>query len=223
MNKFLSSILSSIGLTSKVSKDNTVLNIVPQQILCTIPTISSDEIQLIPFEKELNDTCVIFHEDDWAQIEFYSKNQIDIIKNKLKDYKEFEKKHKLDMGWSNLYIRTMQRLPIFTTNNQIQSIETALNVKVGSAPILVTMSEILGQVKNGFSFDVNEDVILYGYADGNEILFLGALVKNNNYNELAKAFYKLNSNDDIVLVDWIQQVIFLDLNRNDNSIKLWQP
>ena len=98
-----------------------------------------------------------FHEDEWAQLEFYPKIRLEEIKNILIKYKIFEKKHRTKNGWSDIFLRNISRKEILPNANLLLSLPNASQIP---APILTTASSPLGEVKNSFSITLGNDLIL---------------------------------------------------------------
>ena len=88
------------------------------------------------------------------QIEFFPKSQLEIIQQLLQEYKQFEQAHCAHEGWSGVYIRKIQRIPVFSATQPVASLEELLGIKAGMAPILYTYGKISGRVKNGFSIQI---------------------------------------------------------------------
>ncbi len=202
------------------SQADKVQYIDPKKILFSIPTLSDDMAPLKSFSEKLSGKDFGFHEDDWCQIEFFSKSQLKTIQQILKEYKQFEQEHRVNQGWNAVYLRKIQRVPVMSS---IQDLEKMLGAKAGDAPILFTHSSISGKVKNGFTLPLGGNITLYGYIDGNNIPVLGASVgKNPDDSRLTDAFLKLNASNGLFVVDWRAQLLIIGAS-SDSQVEVWRP
>ena len=192
----------------------------PKKILFSIPTLSDDIAPLEPLSEKPSGKDFGFHEDDWCQIEFFPKSQLNTIQQILKEYKQFEQAHRVHQGWNAVYLRKIQRIPVISS---LQNLEKLLGTKAGDAPILFTSSSISGKVKNGFTLPLGGNITLYGYVDGNNIPVLGASVgKNPDDSRLTDAFLKLNASNGLLVVDWRAQLLIIGAS-SDSQVEVWRP
>jgi hypothetical protein len=219
----MKNLLSSLFNRKNEPQSESFASIDPKRILFSIPTLSDDIAPLEPLRVRPSSKDFAFHEDDWSQIEFFPRSQLNTVQQLLKEYTQFEKDHRANGGWSEVYVRKIQRVPVLSAPDPIEILEELLGVKVGPGPILYTSSEITGRVKNGFSIPLGGNVTIYGYVDHQDIPVLGANVgKNPDDLRLTDAFMKLNASDEVFLVDWRAQLLMIDFDEA-SKIEVWRP
>jgi hypothetical protein len=122
-----------------------------------------------------------------------------------------------------VYVRKVERTSVVGGNQALSKLETVLGAKAGVAAVLFSASSITGQVTNGFSVALGGNITLYGYASQAGIPILGALVgENPDHQLLVRAFAKLNAEEELVLVDWRQQLILVSVAPN-GQLDVWRP
>lgn len=62
-----------------------------------MPTVAADSIDYVLPTKESFQGAPQFHEDEWAQLEFFPKARLGEIQKMLKEYKSFEAKNASNM------------------------------------------------------------------------------------------------------------------------------
>ena len=207
----------------KKEKSKNIQFVDPKKILFSVPTLSDDIAELMPLNEKPNSKDFGFNEDEWCQIEFFPKNQLEIIQQTLREYKRFEQEHRVNEGWNDVYIRKIQRIPVLSDIHPTEKLEKLLGVKVSAAPFLFTSSAISGKVKNGFTIHLGGNIVIYGYVDKENIPVLGANVgENPDDSRLTNAFMKLNASAGLLLVDWRSQLLVIDTN-NASNVKIWRP
>ncbi len=219
MKKIVLILLSILSATfSKGYEKMKTIN--TDKILYSMPTISGDDISYImPTHKSFIDAPQ-FHEDEWCQVQFFHKNQLEKIKKLLIKYKKFEIKHRTKYGWSDIYVRKINSDNLHLSLEELSKI---LLSKVTPSPILTTSSKPLGQVKNGFSIRVEKGVLLYGIQENDSIKSLGTILESDSYKiSLTKIFTKLNKEKSLILVDWRNQNILFSTDEN-GKINIWHP
>lgn len=195
----------------------------PKQILFTIPTLSDDHAPLEPLREKPSDKDFAFHEDEWCQIEFFPRCQLATIQQLLKEYKQFEQAHRVQQGWSQVYLRKIPRVPVVSAARPLEKLEGQLHLNIGSAPILFTYSAISGRVKHGFTISLGGNITLYGYVDDEKIPVLGVSVGSDPENSrLIDAFMNLHASDGLLLVDWRAQLLIMEA-RSVSEVEVWQP
>ncbi len=204
-------------------KSKNVQFVDPKKILFSVPTLSDDIAPLEPLSEKPGSKDFGFHEDEWRQIEFFPKNQLKTIQQILKEYKQFEQAHRVHEGWSDVYVRKIQRVPVLSAIQSIEKLEKLLEAKAGDAPFLFTYGAISGRVKNGFTIPLGGNIAIYGYVDKENIPVLGANVgKNPDDSRLTDAFMKLNASDGLLLVDWRAQLLVIETSSASN-VEIWRP
>lgn len=195
----------------------------PDDLFFSLPTFSEDLPPLFPLEKQPESDAVVFHEDDWSQLEFFPKNQLSEIQRILKEYKPFELANRMEQGWRKAYARKVKRVPVISEEEPVELLEALLGVKAGGAPILISAEEDANVVKGGFTFSLSGDVVLYGYTSGRDVPVLAAILGEEPDDEtLVQAFLTLHASHGLILVDWEQQLVMLAVDE-DGQIEVWEP
>lgn len=221
MRKWLSALLTFVGVVS-AAQSATVKMVDPKDILMTMPTISDD---LAEVEKPgtVDDDDLVFHEDDWMQIEFFDANRLSEIQAKLTEFKAFEAANRHgDGAWKKLYLRVIARKPVVGGTDALGKLAQLLGTKPAAAPVLRTSGFITGRVRNGFTLRLEDNVTLYGYTLDGALPALGAhLGHNADQLALTKAFMKLNAEQRLILVDWIGQIVLT--GTKNGEVEAWRP
>src|ERR1700679_2343031 len=171
----LAGFLVLIGLGGRALADAPAQHVNPNDIRFSTSTISSDTAALEPFAGKPSGQDLLFHEDEWRQIEFFPKERLGEIERKLTELKTFEKAHRKTLGWDKLYVRVLGTAPVLDGHRALKSLEKALGSKAAAAPIVYTgVSTIMGRVAGGFSLPLGGRVSLYGVKDDRGIAVLGA-------------------------------------------------
>lgn len=90
------------------------------------------------------------------------------------------------------------------------------------APILVTFSNLLGQVKDGYSLKLGENAYLYGLKSDKGITVLAAYLAGADDMLLTQAFTSLNKNYELILVDWRQKFVLTSV-ATTGELEVWRP
>lgn len=216
MKKLLASLFNK-------SKTDNIQVVNPKNILFSVPTLSNDIAPLEPLSKKPSNKDFGFHEDEWCQIEFFPKSQLNTIQQILKEYNQFEQAHRVPQGWNDVYVRKIKRMPVLSSTQPIEKLEKLLGVKAGDAPFLFTYGAISGKVKDGFTIPIGGNITIYGYVDGDTIPVLGANVgKNPDDSRLTDTFLKLNASDGLLIVDWRAQLLVIETN-SASEVEVWRP
>lgn len=192
------------------------------KIRYTMPTVAADAIHYVMPTKETFEGAPQFHEDEWAQLEFFPKNRLPEIQKILKEYKTFEKANRTQYGWLKIYARNIARIPSVLPGIAPKKLSSDTAYKLLPAPILVTSSRPLGQVKNGFALQLGENAEIYGLTSDDGISVLGAYLAGADDMLLSRAFASLNSKYGLILVDWRQQFVIVSVAPNGN-FDVWHP
>lgn len=223
MNKTLVAILAAIGVSSMTQAEPQVQMIDPKKINFTMPTVAADDIQFVMPTKESVEGAPQFHEDEWCQLEFYPPERLSEIQKLLTEYKTFEKKHRIQYGWDQIYARRISRKVIVRGSDAAEITAKSIQASVRPAPILTTTSRPLGQVKDGFTLELPGSVFLYGLRTKDGINTLGAIVeRGGDDSQLTKAFMALSKKYQLLLVDWRSQQVLVSMSEK-GSINVWRP
>ena len=222
MRNILASLLALLGTASPAQSQQKPGNIDLSKILYTTPTLSNDIATLEPIVGQPKPAELIFHEDEWSQVEFFPKSQLREVQRLLKEYKPFEQGNRATHGWRNVYVRKIQRLAIVSGDQPLRELEKTLGVNAAPGPILSSAGSVTGRVRNGFTLPLGGNVSLYGYLSAGAIPILGAYVGENPDDlKLTQAFMKLNSKTGAILVDWRAQVILVSTAAG--QVETWRP
>lgn len=223
MKKLLAPLMALFGAANAEQLKPNVEMIDINAILYTMPTVAADSIEFSVPTPESFVGAPQFHEDEWAQLEFFSESRLGEIQKALSEHKPFEKSHRGQYGWSKIYARHITRQPLFQSSQSLSHIASSFSAELGNSPILVTTSKPLGQVKNGFSFPIAPKVNLYGLSDSSGITVLGAILEPGaDDHVLTEVFSKLNTEHNLILVDWRSQMILVAVEPS-GQINVWRP
>lgn len=217
MKKLLASLLTAIGATSVSHATPRVETVDINLLRYSMPTVAGDSIEYVVPTQASFRGAPQFHEDEWAQLEFFHKSRLTEIQRILSDYKPFEKANRTQHGWNKIYSRQIVRKQVLPSDASLNEIGTRL-----PAPILGTSSKPLGQVKNGFSIKLGEGAHLYGLSDSKGISVLAAHLAGADDMLLTKAFTILSKKHGLILVDWRQQLILVSVVPT-GEIDFWRP
>lgn len=224
MKRLLTSLLTLAGITGSAQPSPVVQSLDPKTILFSVPTLSNDIAALEKMERASDATDLIFHEDDWSQVEFLPKSLLPEIQRMLKEYTAFEQANRVPgSGWRNVYVRKIPRQPLVAGPEPVQQIEKILGAKRGGVLALYSTATTGGRVKDGFVLPLGGNVTLYGYTTNEGIPVLGANVgQNPDDTKLTHAFTKLNASAGLVLVDWRAQMLLVS-TKESGQIEVWRP
>jgi hypothetical protein len=195
----------------------------PQTILFSIPTISNDLAPMEPVLQRPEASCHFINEDDWSQVEFFPKSQLAEVQRMLRDYKQFEAAHRLEHGWKKAYIRDIARHAVIANPKALDRLVMKIGAQAGPAAIIFSGNSIVGRVANGFTIPLGGNVVLYGYETSAGIEVLGASVGSDpDDRKLTEVFAKLNRDEGLILVDWVQQLVLVSVG-HDGQIGVFRP
>jgi hypothetical protein len=222
MKKLIASVLALAGIAGPVAAQK-VQTLDPGSILFTTPTLSDDLAPLEPLNRNPSDADVIFHEDEWSQVEFLAMARLAEVQRMLKELKSFERTHRAQHGWRQVFVRRLERTPVIAGSRPIHQLEDRLGAKAGDGPLLFSTSGAPQRVKDGFSLPLGGNVTLYGYAGAQGVPLLGAHVGGNPDDfKLTQAFMKLNASHQLLLVDWRAQIVLVSVTK-EGQIDIWRP
>ncbi|MCP1576162.1 hypothetical protein J2S30_004541 [Herbaspirillum rubrisubalbicans] len=221
MKKIFATILESLGGKSTQGEPEPpkAVDVPAESIQFSMPTISMDSIEFdMPTESSF-DGAPQFHEDEWAQLEFFPGARLSEVKGLLTEFKSFEAKNRAQYGWKQIYRREISRTSIGISPTDLGH---ALSAKILPAPILTTSSQPIGQVRHGYSLELGTNAFLYGLQGNGQITVLGVSLQGADDMLLSDAFLKLNQRHGLILVDWRQQLVLTSINSN-GQFELWRP
>ena len=222
MRNILSALLASLGISSPIHADQPAELIDPKTVKFSMPTVAVDEIQYVVPTKESFQGAPQFHEDEWGQLEFFPKERLAEIRRVLKELHAFEKRNRLQYGWNDIFARKIDRSSVLPPHVSPLDVASLLSAQLKPAPILVTASRPLGQVKDGFTIGLGTNANLYGLSNPKGITVLGAHLAGADDMLLTTAFSQLNSRYGLILVDWRQQLVLVSVTSN-GQIDVWKP
>lgn len=194
----------------------------PKDILFTVPTIS-DELAVIEHSSEvMPKDALVFHEDDWRQVEFVPATRLPEIKKMMSEYRAFEAQNRTGSGWRSVYVRQLKSQKVVEGKNGSARIAQLVNGKIGNSLFLASSSGY-GRVQHGFSIDLGGNINLYGTVEDAGVSNLGADVgRHPDDSKLTKAFSVLQKRLNVVLVDWKAQIVLVSTSTTGN-IEVWRP
>jgi len=191
----------------------------PKKILLSLPTLSGDTVPLAPLDGAPGPGDLVFHEDDWRQIECFAASRTEEIVRKLADLKRFEAAHRRHGGYDAVFARKLA--PARVLEGLPQALEEALGAKAGPGPVLFHgANSVTGRVEDGFSLPLAGKVSLYGTRD---MTVLGAAMPAGADSEvLARAFMTLHARHGLIQADWRSQMLLLKVE-DGGDLKVWRP
>ncbi|MCA6373870.1 MAG: hypothetical protein IM631_21120 [Cytophagales bacterium] len=211
----LSGLLGLFGCGKKeqnnISTADSVQTLNPNNILFTTPTL---ENTLPDFEDKTDTANLQFHEDDWRQIEFISKNQRNLIDQEIVKIKNIfdNHLHKGDtyIAFKNVAVRDLINQPLTIDFTLVKTFFADNNLTTRG----LSLQNNAGQVKNGFTFTAH-GVDYYGQLDDTgKVKWMG--IYSAESNESLKAsiphLTKLLADLNLYLVDWRQMKVFDEQN-----------
>lgn len=220
---FFGGLLAAIGLTKSAAADPSVTTIDPRTILFSMPTIANDAPPLSSFVGEPSDADVIFHEDDWRQLEFFAAVQLPTIQATLTELKAFEAQNRVQSGWRQIYVRRLPSAHVLVGDDAVNSLASVIGTRAEPGPVIFHgAGSIDGRVQDGFSLRLGAGAALYGFSDGAGIPVLGAFLQNADDQLLTNAFLTLNRRHGLVLVDWRAQLVVMSVETN-GQVAIWRP
>ena len=187
----------------------------------SMPTVAADNLTFVMPTQATFEGAPQFHEDEWCQIEFLQAERLKALQATLAEYKVFEKANRLQYGWSQIFARQLDRVPLIEGTDAVRSLAGLFGVEPINAPILTTASQPLGQVDGGFALKPSSDVLLYGLANERGITALGAMVHGDDM-QLSQVFSTLHASYRLMLVDWRQQLVLCSVAL-DGNFEVWRP
>lgn len=194
----------------------------PGKILFSVPTLSDEiaEVEALPGQPPKD--ALVFHEDDWRQVEFVQASQLPELKRILTEYKAFEAQNRTGAGWKNVYVRKLKSRLVIQDKNGSGRVAQLVKGKVRNSLVLAS-SGGYGNVKRGFAIDLGGNISLYGTSEDSGISTLAASMGSHpDDSRLTKAFSVLQKDLNLVLVDWRAQVVLLS-TAPSGKIEVWRP
>lgn len=222
--RMFAGLLALMGFGTRASADAPVQRLNPNDILFSMSTLSNDAAPLEPVAGKPGAQDLIFHEDEWRQIEFFPKERLGEIKRMLTELKSFETAHRKKIGWDKVYVRRIADAPVLAGDGALTSLERRLGAKAGAAPIVFTGAHtVMGRVAGGFSLPLGGRVSLYGVTNGTGIAVLGANLNAPADDQvLMRAFAKLSARDHLILVDWRAERALVSMTA-DGQVTFFAP
>jgi hypothetical protein len=215
--------LVAAGLASETTAEEPAAMIDPRTIRFSMATISNDAAPVEQIARPPTDTELVFHEDEWRQLEFFPFSRAHEIQQRLIELKAFEAAHRTQYGWTQIYVRDLPPESVLSGNDPVRSLADQLHAEIEAAPILVSgTNSIVGRVRGGFSLRIGDGAALYGFQGQSSILVLGAHLQNADDQLLTRAFTALSGTHQLILVDWRAQMLLLSVGQ-DGQIIVWSP
>lgn len=191
----------------------------PAKLLYSLATIAAADYVLEPMGVPPGDADLVFHEDDWRQIEFFAQDRREEVARMLTSLKAFEARNRVASGYREIFERELAVEPVLA--EPVDALETAFAAVAGPGPVLFYGSgNVAGRVTDAFSLPLAGKVWLYGTRD---LSVLGAAMPPGADNEvLARAFMTLNRSHGLVLVDWRSQMLLLKV-ADEGNLEVWRP
>ena len=200
MKKLISSLMVALGAAPAAAQAPAKIETINSKLIrFTMPTVATDDLKFVMPTAETFNGAPQFHEDEWAQVEFFPSARLAEIQRRLVEYKAFEQSHRGPHGWTDIYARRVARSPVLGGAAAIEELTSKVQGCRLPSPILTTASRPLGQVEGGFSIRLTEEVHLYGLADRAGINVLAAtLDRGADDAALTSAFLALRRSKEVI-------------------------
>lgn len=223
MKNLFSNFMSWFAGTPSSQVEPKVEGIDPNKILFSLPTIAADELEFVMPTREEFERAPQFHEDDWAQLEFFPQARLDEVKEMMLELNVFEQQHRMGYGWKKIYSRHIHRFVFPDGGAVLAALEESNAIPRLPSPILTTSSTALGQVKGGFSIRLPGPLLLYGIDSESGISVLAARMETGcDDMKLTDTFVSLNRSNGLIFVDWPGQMVLASTNAS-GEINIWRP
>ncbi|WP_425218976.1 hypothetical protein [Ralstonia solanacearum] len=224
MKKLFSSVLAAFGMQPAVHAEPPTQMVDPKAIMFSMATVAADDIKFVAPTEESFEGAPQFHEDEWCQLEFFPRSRLAEIQRRLVEYKEFEKKHRGQHGWSNIYARRIHREAVVRGVDAADDLATTVGAVPRPSPILTTTSRPLGQAKDGFTLELAGSVLLYGVKTSDGVSALGATGRSRRRRCTVDSgpYITLSGKYGLLLVDWRAQQLLLSVTEQ-GDISVWRP
>ena len=223
MKKLLSTLVAAFAKQPPARAEPSAQMVDAKTIMFSMPTVAADDINFVVPTEESFEGAPQFHEDEWCQLEFFPRSRLAEIQRRLVEYKAFEKRHRIQHGWNDIYARKVPRVTTVRGGDAPGAIAAAIGAVNRPSPILTTTSRPIGQVLNGFTLELPGSVLLYGLKTPDGISALGATVaRGGDDTQLTKAYVTLFKKYELLLVDWRSQQLLLSVD-DKGGINVWRP
>lgn len=224
MKKLISTLMVALGAAPAAAQaPGKIETINSKSIRFTMPTVATDDLKFVMPTAETFKGAPQFHEDEWAQVEFFPSARLAEVQRRLVEYKAFEQRHRGPNGWTDIYARRVSRSPVLSGATAVEELASKVHGSRLPSPILTTASKPLGQVEAGFSVRLTEKVHLYGLADQAGINVLAAILDSGaDDTALTSAFLALRKSKEVILVDWRSQMVLVG-STSSGSLEVWRP
>lgn len=223
MKKTFGALLAQAGLGSASAAQPPVQMIDPAKVLFSMSTLAGENPAVTPVA-QVKDFDLVFHEDEWRQVEFYPRSRLAEVERTLTELKAFEVLHAQGKGWSKIFLRKIRDAPVLSGADALDSMGRRFGAAAAAAPILFYGSNtIVGRVADGFSLPLGGGITLYGVRGPAGIRVLGANVAAGADDQtLTGAFATLSASDHLIIVDWRAHMILVAVGEN-GQIEVWRP
>ena len=184
----------------------------PSQILFSLPTICDRMAPLETPTSRPTDNDLLFHEDDWRQIEFAPLVDSDYIASKLAELRQFKVDHRSGPGWTKTFIRPDHPSDFGAVSLKYSDLRRAVSVNPSRFFIFQSWSapvDSAGQVPNGFAFRVAPHFSIYGFQHDDVVRALGVQIdsfKNDQFDldRISATLGRIAKLGRLNIVDWYQ-------------------
>jgi hypothetical protein len=223
MKTKLAALLAMLGIGSASAAEPPVQMMDPSKLLYTMSTLAGESPAMVPVA-EVKPADLVFHEDEWRQVEFYPRSRLAEVESKLTELKAFEAAHARGRGWNQIFLRKVNPAAVVPGADAFAGMEQRLGVKAMPGPILFYgQNSVVGRIADGFSLPLGGGITLYGVHDPSGIQVLAANVAAGGDDQtLVRAFATLSASDHLVLVDWRAHMVLIAFAAN-GQVEAWRP
>ncbi len=185
-------------------------------ILFTTPTLESG----LPLFTDKTDSCVYFHEDEWRQIEFISKDQKNAIDKEMAKIRDIHDNHthksESYTAFRKVALRDLIPRPLSIDFSKLTSYLTDQAIKTKG----LGLENNSGQVKGGFYFSVN-GINYYGLLENNTVkaFCIYSADSEESLKSATTNLSKLLANENLYLVDWRAMSLFDETTIKTDLVK----
>ncbi len=178
-----------------------ILDIDPNTVLFSLPTINDDIAAVKEAKISLEDALIVL-EDDWRQFEFISNSFNSSIDEEMKAIKSIYENHREGIGFNQIHVRKIIKEPLRDKFLHFDRIKHLFSIKRTFSG--VAFNNIAAAIVNGFALETQSGWLLWGQVDvsGNIIALNLREAENANVDEIEPEIESFMSENCLYLVNW---------------------
>lgn len=128
MMKLISTLMVALGAAPAAAQaPGKIETINSKSIRFTVPTVATDDLKFVMPTAETFKGAPQFHEDEWAQLEFFPTARLADVQRRLVEYKSFEQSHRDPNGWTDIYARRVARSPVLSGASAVEELASKVH------------------------------------------------------------------------------------------------